>query len=182
MEDTICLTGGSDGTVHLWDLKQVEDYEDRLLQNEEKLRRGLDGLHVEDEALARAEHADEAAADEAEKDGSQRAISETPCIRVLEGHSKAVTALYYEDGCLVSFPFKIRWGPTLMAFAGHRIFGQDDPSVGRQHGAMYPDDGHSLGYLQSTSGHRGYSPHTNVTASTGPLGPIIDALPQLFVR
>lgn len=25
-----------------------------------------------------------------------------PCVRVLEGHSKAVTALYYEEGCLVS--------------------------------------------------------------------------------
>lgn len=25
-----------------------------------------------------------------------------PCVRTLEGHSKSVTALYYEDGCLVS--------------------------------------------------------------------------------
>lgn len=101
VEDNICLTGGSDGTVHLWDLKQVEDYEERLLQSEEKVRRGLDGLHVEDEAVARDELASEAA-DEGEKEG--RAVGETPCVRVLEGHSKAVTALYYEDGCLVSPP------------------------------------------------------------------------------
>lgn len=26
-----------------------------------------------------------------------------PCVRTLEGHSKSVTSLYYEDGCLVSF-------------------------------------------------------------------------------
>ncbi|GHJ89793.1 hypothetical protein NliqN6_6195 [Naganishia liquefaciens] len=100
VEDTICLTGGSDGTVHLWDLKQVEDYEERLLQTEEKVRRGLDGLHVEDEQQARAEHDADAAADEAER--AFKTVSETPCIRVLEGHSKAVTALYYEDGCLVT--------------------------------------------------------------------------------
>ena len=26
----------------------------------------------------------------------------SPCVRTLEGHSKSVTSLYYEDGCLVS--------------------------------------------------------------------------------
>jgi hypothetical protein len=78
----------------------VEDYEERLQQNEERVRKGLDGLHIEDEAVAKEEQAQELA--ESEKEGGSKVVNDTPCIRVLEGHSKAVTALYYEDGCLVS--------------------------------------------------------------------------------
>lgn len=80
----------------------VEDYEERLQQDEERVRKGLDGLHIEDEILAKAEQAQESADDD--KRGESKVVNDTPCIRVLEGHSKAVTALYYEDGCLVS-PF-----------------------------------------------------------------------------
>lgn len=79
----------------------VEDYEERLQQNEERVRKGLDGLHIEDAAAAKEELAQESAED-TEKEGGSKVVNDTPCIRVLEGHSKAVTALYYEDGCLVS--------------------------------------------------------------------------------
>jgi division protein 1 len=38
----------------------------------------------------------------------------SPCVRVLEGHSKSVSAQYYEDGVLVSLPslssFVIHYG------------------------------------------------------------------------
>ncbi len=46
-----------------------------------------------------------------------------PCVRVLEGHSKAVTALYYEDGCLVG-PTSRPWAADVLLNAtstGHRI-------------------------------------------------------------
>jgi len=35
-----------------------------------------------------------------------------PCVRTLEGHSKSVTSLYYEDGCLVSFIVSLVWAKT----------------------------------------------------------------------
>lgn len=30
-------------------------------------------------------------------------VKDNACVRVLEGHTQAVTALYFEDECLVSF-------------------------------------------------------------------------------
>jgi division protein 1 len=33
---------------------------------------------------------------------SEGAEPDDPCARILEGHSKSVTALYFEDECLVS--------------------------------------------------------------------------------
>ncbi|KAL1675759.1 WD40-repeat-containing domain protein [Schizophyllum commune] len=62
VEDHVCLTGGADGDVRLWDLRRVDE--------------------------------DEEWGDDADEDG--------PCARVLQGHSQAVTALYFEDECLVT--------------------------------------------------------------------------------
>ncbi|KNZ78167.1 Mitochondrial division protein 1 [Termitomyces sp. J132] len=64
VEDHVCLTGGEDGNVRLWDLRRVDDDEH-------------DGWE-----------------DPSVKNG--------PCARLLEGHTKAVTALYFEDECLVT--------------------------------------------------------------------------------
>lgn len=38
------------------------------------------------------------------EEGEAAAPKEGACARVLEGHSRAVTALYFEDECLVSGP------------------------------------------------------------------------------
>ncbi|WRT63656.1 mitochondrial division protein 1 [Kwoniella shivajii] len=106
VEDTLCLTGGADGTVRLWDLRMVEDYEERLQSQLEELAR-QDPLERIAGQRAAAEEGREEEEFEWEEgpsgitQASQIEIS-SPCVRTLEGHSKSVTALYYEDGCLVT--------------------------------------------------------------------------------
>jgi division protein 1 len=107
VEDTLCLTGGSDGTIRLWDLRVVEDYEDRL-KRESVNKAQQDPLERIAEQKAHDQEEDD---DEDWEEGpsgytdftqSSQLEGQGPCVRVLEGHSKSVTSLYYEDGCLVS--------------------------------------------------------------------------------
>ncbi|KAF8060982.1 WD40-repeat-containing domain protein [Lyophyllum atratum] len=101
VEDHVCLTGGEDGNVRLWDLRRVEDDNDGwgegelvslsdVAEEDEEER----DLEASDKPTSVRDGASSMLADTSEKDG--------PCARVLEGHSKAVTALYFEDECLVT--------------------------------------------------------------------------------
>lgn len=103
IEDTLCLTGGADGAVRMWDLRMAEEYEESLKRDEENRRRTADGLdaheHHHDLERKVSISAGSARATAGEDDAS---TSTSPCIRALEGHSKAVTALYYESGTLVT--------------------------------------------------------------------------------
>jgi mitochondrial division protein 1 len=86
VEDHVCLTGGEDGNVRLWDLRKVE--EESAVTEEGR---------ADDEGMAELPNGIRSA-----KEGDEE--RESPCARVLEGHTKAVTALYFEDDCLVSHP------------------------------------------------------------------------------
>jgi division protein 1 len=89
VEDMVCATGGADGTVRLWDLRKV----------------GLEEDEVEpgwDLAEEKSEFGEFGEVRSVRSDTTSDSRPQTStCMRVLEGHSKPVTALYFEDNCLV---------------------------------------------------------------------------------
>jgi division protein 1 len=97
VEEHICLTGGEDGNVRVWDLRKVDNEswgEGEMVSLSDVME------EAEDEAGELVERPNgirdgKEYEREMEKDG--------PGLRVLEGHTKAVTALYFEDECLVCF-------------------------------------------------------------------------------
>ena len=98
VEDHVCLTGGEDGNVRLWDLRRV-DQDDWGGEGEMV---NLSDVAEEDEGRMEGEVADHVNGIRSSKDAG---TSETDvCARLLEGHSKAVTALYFEEDCLVGLP------------------------------------------------------------------------------
>jgi len=113
VEGVVALTGGSDGAVRLWELGRVEEWEESRREADEKRRKGLDGL-LDDSAdhrlpNVRADMIDTAHLDhhqsqddEDKPEEKEKRLEGDPCLRVLEGHSKGITSLYYEDNCLVT--------------------------------------------------------------------------------
>lgn len=80
VENHFCLTGGEDGSVRIWDLRRVgidETRDDGMVEVTE------DGMIIR------------------ESETETRGSLDESCARVLDGHTKAVTALYFEDDCLV---------------------------------------------------------------------------------
>ncbi|PFH54710.1 hypothetical protein AMATHDRAFT_72470 [Amanita thiersii Skay4041] len=88
VEENLCLTGGEDGSVRIWDLRHVEDND--LWDEEDVVNVGEGTEELDTEAI----YDKRSKGREMDKDQS--------CIRLLEGHTRAVTALYFEDDCLVT--------------------------------------------------------------------------------
>ncbi|KAG1825511.1 WD40-repeat-containing domain protein [Suillus subaureus] len=96
VEDNLCLTGAEDGNVRLWDL--------RLVDEDDWERDGLADVAEEDEGTAYDGELIEKPNGIRSSEPSEAGTADQtgPCIRLFEGHSKAVTALYFEDECLVT--------------------------------------------------------------------------------
>ena len=98
VEDHVCLTGSDDSTVRLWDLRRVEDDDDVeiVAYSDATGSDGGDGEMIERPNGIRNSSA-----------GGSELGKETAFVRALEGHSKAVTSMYFEDECLVSADMSI---------------------------------------------------------------------------
>ncbi|KAG6814439.1 hypothetical protein H0H92_007443 [Tricholoma furcatifolium] len=100
VEDHVCLTGGEDGNVRLWDLRRVDEDSDGWGTGAFVT---LSDVPEEDENGAERDPEREDAPNGI-RDGASEPTPEKegPCVRILDGHTKAVTALYFEDECLVT--------------------------------------------------------------------------------
>jgi division protein 1 len=102
VETHLCVTGATDGAVRLWDLRRVDgdvetsewDLSDVLEEAEEGEGTGTDGGVVVERPRTRPNGIRSTS-------GVLVEDATGPCVRVLEGHSKAVTALYFESDTLV---------------------------------------------------------------------------------
>ncbi|ETS61858.1 hypothetical protein PaG_03963 [Moesziomyces aphidis] len=108
VEDEVCITGGTDHAIRIWDLTKVENFEARLsmtASGELRARKrspdlnrspdfgdqSMDSIKIRDGDTTVGEEDEEEVRDEFD-----------PCVKSLEGHSKSVTALYFDDNCLVT--------------------------------------------------------------------------------
>jgi division protein 1 len=107
VEAHLCVTGATDGAVRLWDLRRVDgdaetsewDLSDVLEEAEEEAN-GDTGTGTGDSVVVERPHAGPNGTRSRSRTTTEDAPG--PCIRVLEGHSKAVTALYFENDTLVT--------------------------------------------------------------------------------
>lgn len=162
VESSVCVTGGVDGQIRIWDLDLAEStfppplsspsldatgpsMENVLLGKSEDVFGGGAGLvNGNDEGMMR------------EEEGAAKAAA-GPCVRTLDGHTKAVTSLYFDGSCLVrprfalppSLPFLLSaTASQLTPRAGDWLLRPNSPPMGPPNRSMRPDDGHPLGHLE----------------------------------
>lgn len=105
VEDHVCLTGGEDGNIRMWDLRKVDEEEDWKRSESSRIPEAI--AEEEEENFDDGELVERPSGIRDGADDSAPKELEGPCVRLLEGHSRAVTALYFEDECLVSRAFRI---------------------------------------------------------------------------
>lgn len=108
VEGSICITGGADGGLRIWDLDLAEQQFSRappLLSpsNMDSVNKSFESV-----LLGKSEEVDvfeSSIFSGGQEDGLLREdigrTEETPCVKNLDGHTKAVTSLYFDGDCLV---------------------------------------------------------------------------------
>jgi WD40 repeat protein len=147
VEDHVCLTGGADGNVRLWDLRRVDADQADGWGDEGELVTLSDVAEEEEEEGVSGDLPEAAPDANGVRSGKERATERDDCCaRVLEGHTKAVTALYFEDECLVSvLPSGIFYWLTPIRLLGPWRVRQDASPVGLEDRPMRDDHGHPMG-------------------------------------
>lgn len=109
VESTLCITGGRDGRIKIWDLDRA------CAENDEGVPAGSasgSGARPAAHTTASSEQMAESGTEEAEAlrgsmaDPTSSALngadsSESSCLRTLDAHTKDVTCLYFDGSCLV---------------------------------------------------------------------------------
>lgn len=144
VDDSTCLTGGTDSTIRMWDLRMVgEEDQNGTLGDIPEIVNYSDALSEGGSSKIRDGSVGGAPEDIRPEDGA--------CVRVLEGHSKAVSALYFEDTCLVSYQDQlVHQVVRLLATQGFRCIRQDSSTMGPIYRPVRPYHGYLMGYLAST--------------------------------
>jgi mitochondrial division protein 1 len=130
VEAHLCATGATDGAVRLWDLRRVDSKEtsewDLSDVLEEEDDGDFNGSCTSDSVVVERPRA--------KSNGTRlrsRAPKEDasgPCVRVLEGHSKAVTALYFENDTLVRVSLS-RYSRSCSQWPARQVTGASDKTL-----------------------------------------------------
>jgi division protein 1 len=106
VEDITCITGGSDGSVRVWDLDKAE---------EEEAIRAASEAHARSSNEAGTESSPSVVRDSQDDKKEKKETDDGACSTALDGHTREVTALYFDGNCLVGFAESI-----------HRLGGDGD--------------------------------------------------------
>ena len=101
VESNVCVSGGTDNTIRVWDLRAVEDEEEALNQSFAGSLASSPHSNIHSIPDTEVDEEDDTAVF-VERPKSAAPARPRGCLRTLEGHTKTVSSLYFEDACLVS--------------------------------------------------------------------------------